>query len=119
MLLSPEVLAQGASWDSNTQAFRVGGGIGFSVTFRHTVSLERESVEVPAGTFANCVRVDTYSTEGPNSGYRPGEELVFYYADWYAPDVGLVLTRQWDDAEHQRERTRIELLAYSIAAHLR
>lgn len=112
----PEVIVEGASWDSNTQAFRVGGDTGFKVSFQHKVSLEREAVDVPAGKFENCVRVDTYSTEGPNSGYRPGEELVFYYADWYAPGVGLVLTRQWDDAEHKRERTRIELMSYSIGA---
>jgi hypothetical protein len=40
--------------------------------------------------------------------------LVFYYSDWYAPGVGLVLTRHWDDAAHERERARIELLSYSI-----
>jgi hypothetical protein len=109
----PELLINGASWDSNTQAFRV-GDLGFKVNFRHTVAIERESVAVPAGSFADCVRVDTYSTEGPDSGYRPGEELTFYYSDWYAPGVGLVLTRQWDDAKHERERTRIELMAYSV-----
>ena len=109
----PEVLSDGASWDSNTQAFRV-GDLGFKVNFRHTVAIERESVTVPAGSFANCVRVDTYSTEGPNSGYRPGEELTFYYSDWYARGVGLVLTRQWDDAKHEHERTRIELMQYAV-----
>jgi hypothetical protein len=110
----PEVLTNGASWDSNTQAFRV-GDLGFKVSFRHTVAIDRETVTVPAGTFKDCVRVDTSSTEGANSGYGPGEELVFYYADWYAAGVGLVLTRQWDDAGHERERTRIELMEYSVA----
>jgi hypothetical protein len=109
----PEVLTNGATWDGNTQAFHVGDH-GFEVTFRHTVALERESVTVPAGTFKNCVRIDTSSSEGPGSGYRPGEELVFYYADWYAPGVGLVLTRQWDDPTRERERTRIELMEYSV-----
>ncbi len=109
----PEVLTDGASWDSNTEAFRI-GDLGFKVSFRHAVAVERETVKVPAGTFDDCIRVDTASTEGPDSGYRPGEELVFYYSDWYAPGVGLVLTRQWDDAAHERERSRIELLSYSI-----
>ncbi len=109
----PEVLTNGATWDSTTQAFHV-GDLGFGVTFRHAVAVERESVTVPAGTFKDCVRVDTSSSEGPDSGYRPDEELVFYYADWYAPGVGLVLTRHWDDAKHERERTRIELMEYSI-----
>jgi hypothetical protein len=109
----PEVLTDGASWDSNTEAFRI-GDLGFKVSFRHAVAVERETVKVPAGTFDDCIRVDTASTEGPDSGYHPGEELVFYYSDWYAPGVGLVLTRQWDDAAHERERSRIELLSYSI-----
>jgi len=109
----PDLLTNGATWDSSTQAFRV-GDLGFKVNFRHKVAIERETVTVPAGSFKDCIRVDTDSTEGPNSGYRPGEELVFYYADWYAPAVGLVLTRQWDDPKHERERTRIELMSYSI-----
>jgi hypothetical protein len=109
----PEVLTHGASWDSNTEAFSV-GELGFKVSFRHTVAAGRESVKVPAGSFDDCIRVDSSSTEGPDSGYRPGEELVFYYSDWYAPGVGLVLTRQWDDAQRERERTRIELLSYSV-----
>lgn len=109
----PEVLKNGETWDSNTQAFRV-GDLGFKVSFRHTVAIERETIKVPAGTFEDCVRVDTSSTEGPNSGYRPEEELVFYYSDWYAAGVGLVLTRQWDDPMHERERARIELMEYSV-----
>lgn len=108
----PEVLKDGEFWDSNTQAFKV-GDLGFKVSFRHSVAIERDTIKVGAGEFDNCVRVDTYSTEGPNSGYN-GAELVFYYSDWYAPGVGLVLTRQYDDAEHKHERTRIELMSYSI-----
>ena len=110
----PEILAEGASWDSNTQAFRI-GDLGFKVSFRHSAAIEHETIEVPAGKFENCFRVDTSSTEGPNSGYRPGEELTFYYSDWYAPGVGLVLTRQWDDSTRSRERSRIELMSFSIA----
>ena len=109
----PEVLTDGTSWDSSTDTFHV-GELGFRVSFKHVVSIERETVSVPAGTFKGCVRVDTSSTEGPDSGYRPGEELVFYYSDWYAPGVGLVRTQQWDDVKHGTERTRIELMDYSI-----
>jgi hypothetical protein len=109
----PEWLTHGASWASNTEAFSV-GDLGFKVSFRHTVAAERETVKVPAGSFSDCIRVDSSSTEGPGSGYAPGEELIFYYSDWYASGVGLVLTRQWDDPEREQERTRIELLSYSI-----
>lgn len=111
----PEVLANGTSWSSSAEAFHV-GDLGFQVSFQHVVSIEHETVKVPAGSFESCVRVDTSSSEGPESGYRPGEELVFYYSDWYAPGVGLVRTQQWDDVKHQQERTRIELMEYSIPA---
>jgi hypothetical protein len=108
----PEVLKHGESWDSNTQAFRV-GDLGFKVTFRHSISIEPTTIKVPAGDFDNCVRIDTFSTEGPNSGYN-GAELTFYYSDWYAPGVGLVLTRQYDDAKHEKQRTQIALMNYTV-----
>lgn len=109
----PEVLKDGQTWDSDTQAFKV-GDLGFKIGFRHAVAIEPSTIKVPAGDFEHCVRVDTFSTEGPNSGYRAGEELIFYYSDWYAPGVGLVLTRQYDDAKHEHERTRIELTGYVV-----
>ncbi len=109
----PEDLSDGKVWASDTQAFRVGGDLGFRVNHRHTISTEREVVHVPAGDFENCVRIDTFSTQGPNSG-RNGEELVFYYVDWYAPGVGLIRSQQWDDEERSHERARIELLKYKV-----
>jgi hypothetical protein len=111
----PEVIVPGSSWDSNSQAFRVGTDLGFKVAHKHTIEIEKKPVTVPAGTFRDCVRIDTYSTHGPGSGKTPDEELTFYYSDWYAPGVGLVRTQQWDDAERSKERTRIELLDYDVA----
>lgn len=111
----PEILEEGATWDSSTVAFRVSADLGFTVMHRHVIARETSVVRVPGGSFANCIRVDTYSTNGPDSGARPGEEIAFYYSDWYAPGVGLVRTQQWDDGEHEHERTRIELLGYEIA----
>jgi hypothetical protein len=110
----PEVIVPGSSWDSDSQAFRVGTDLGFKVAHRHTIALEPKPVTVPAGTFRDCLRIDTYSTHGPGSGQLPNEELTFYYSDWYAPGVGLVRTQQWDDAERSKERTRIELLDYNV-----
>jgi hypothetical protein len=113
----PVVLDDGAKWESATQAFRVGGGmsgLGFNVSHRHSAAIETKAVQVPAGSFEDCVRIDTYSTQGPGSG-KNGEEIVFYYSDWYAPGVGLIRTEQWDDARREKERTRIELLEYEVA----
>ena len=111
----PETIVPGSSWDSDSQAFRVGTDLGFKVAHRHSISIDPKAVTVPAGTFEDCLRIDTFSTHGPGSGREPNEELTFYYSDWYAPGVGLVRTQQWDDAEHSKERTRIELLEYSVA----
>jgi hypothetical protein len=111
----PEWLEPGATWTSETRAFRLQPGeLGFGVAHEHTIRLESEPVRVPAGTFRGCLRIDTHSSHGPNSGARPGEEIVFYYSDWYAPGVGLVRTQQWDDPEHRSERSRIELLEFAI-----
>ncbi|MGH7803591.1 MAG: TapB family protein, partial [Candidatus Binatia bacterium] len=110
----PEIIVPGSTWDSDSQAFRVGTDLGFKVAHRHTIALEEQSITVPAGTFEDCLRIDTFSTHGPGSGRLPDEELTFYYSDWYAPGVGLVRTQQWDDAEHAKERTRIELVDYKV-----
>jgi hypothetical protein len=112
----PETIVPGSSWESDSQAFRVGTDLGFKVAHRHSISIDPKSVTVPAGTFEDCLRIDTFSTHGPGSGREPNEELTFYYSDWYAPGVGLVKTQQWDDAEHAKERTRIELLDYKVEA---
>jgi hypothetical protein len=112
----PETIVPGSSWDSDSQAFRVGTELGFKVAHRHSISIDPKAVTVPAGTFEDCLRIDTFSTHGPGSGREPNEELTFYYSDWYAPGVGLVKTQQWDDAEHAKERTRIELLDYKVEA---
>lgn len=111
----PELVEVGSSWESSTVAFRVTSELGFTVVHRHVVARERGAVRVPAGSFSNCIRIDTYSTHGPGSGAKPGEEIAFFYSDWYAPGVGLVRTQQWDDGEHEHERTRIELVGYEIA----
>ena len=107
----PETLRPGQSWESNTVAFRVGDSFGYAVDHEHVVSFETDTVRVPAGGFGNTVRIDTHSDHGPGAG-GAGEDLVFWYQDWYAPGVGLVLTRQWGDEERTKERTRIELLEY-------
>ena len=109
----PERMTPGQKWESNTVAFRVGDSFGYNVSHRHEVAFETDSVSVPAGSFDGCLRIDTHSDHGPGAGGE-GDELVFWYQDWYAPGVGLVQTRQWGDEARTRERTRIELMEYEI-----
>lgn len=109
----PATIEIGGHWDSSSQAFRVGNDLGFRVSHSHRIEIEPEPVEVPAGEFRNCIRIDTFSSHGPGSG-SGSDELAFFYSDWYAPGVGLVKTQQWDDEAHSKERTRIELIEYSV-----
>jgi hypothetical protein len=114
----PETIMHGTTWDSDTVAFRVGeeeGALGFRIAHHHEISLDPSEVDVPAGSFRNCVRVDTLSTQAESG--KNGEALRFYYSDWYAPGVGLVRTQQWDDEGRERERTRIELMRYEVGAN--
>lgn len=111
----PATIVIGGQWDSASQAFRVGSDLGFRVSHSHRIAIEANAVEVPAGTFRNCIRIDTFSSHGPGSGSGSDDELAFFYSDWYAPGVGLVKTQQWDDEAHSKERTRIELIEYSVA----
>jgi hypothetical protein len=111
----PDVLEDGKAWQTDTTAFHVGGGggdQGFQIFHRHVVAVERETVKTPAGTFRDCVRVDTFSRQ-PEGGSK-GEDISFFYSDWYAPGVGLVRTEQYDAPDRKRERTRIELLSYDV-----
>ena len=71
-------------------------GSGFEVRQLHQVYVQKEPVEVPAGRFERCARVETtaiHSATGPD-GSAVGTRVVYYYSDWYAPGVGLVRTEQ-------------------------
>jgi hypothetical protein len=68
---------------------------------------------VPAGTFRDCIRVDTVAVyRGDPQG---DERYAFFHSDWYAPGVGLVRSQTWSDPERRRERVRMELVAFWIA----
>ncbi len=57
----------------------------FSFHISNGKVLGRESIEVPAGTFADCLKI-TYIMKQTN----PMETVKFYVTEWYAPEVGLV-----------------------------
>jgi hypothetical protein len=112
----PTDLGQAQSWEGWTNAYRLPDGSGFEVRQLHERVPQTEHVVVPAGQFADCVRVDTtaiHSATGTDG--RPiGPRTVFYYADWYAPGVGLVKTEQ-RNAQAEVLAT-IELVRFEIAA---
>lgn len=102
------------SWESRTNAYQLPDGSGFEVRQLHQVYLQREPIEVPAGRFEHCARVETtaiHSATAPD-GSAVGPHLVYYYSDWYAPGVGLIRTEQ-RSASAQVLAT-IELVGYRI-----
>lgn len=92
----PSNLTGTPAWEGRTSAYRLPDGSGFEVRQLHQVYLQTEPVEVPAGRFDHCARVETtaiHSATAPD-GSAVGARLVYYYSDWYAPGVGLIRTEQ-------------------------
>ena len=74
--LLPEMVA-GQSYSFTVQRSDFPG-----IEFTHTISLTRETVKVPAGTFAHALKV--------SESFSHGEAGVPTEVRWYARDVGLV-----------------------------
>ena len=111
----PAALTGNAAWESVTTAYDLGGGTGYGVRQTHHALLEDAVIEVPAGRFSGCLRVETVATHGGQyHGTRDSDPIVLYYADWYAPNVGLVRTIQSDRPGYGPPLAQIELLAYDV-----
>jgi hypothetical protein len=111
----PEGLQSDLAWDSITTAYELGGGNGYDVKQRHRAVPETRVIEVPAGRFGGCVRVETIAVHGGrHDGKSEPDPVVLYYRDWYAPNVGLVRTTQSDRPGEGPVLAQIELLAYDV-----
>ncbi len=111
----PEGLGADQAWDSLTTAYDLGGGSGYRIQQNHHALVEAQSIEVPAGRFTGCVRVDTVAVQGGRrNGMDEGEPVVLYYSDWYAANVGLVRTLQSNRPDGGPPLAKIELLAYDV-----
>jgi hypothetical protein len=115
----PINLGQTRAWDSVTNAYRLPDGSGFEVRQLHQVFVQPEPIEVPAGRFDRCARVETtaiHSATGPD-GASVGPRLVYYYSDWYAPGVGLIRSEQ--RSATGEVLANVELVGYQIARETR
>jgi len=111
----PEGLESEFVWDSLTTAYDLGGGTGYDVYQHHHAVPEVRVIEVPAGRFIGCVRVETVAVHsGRHQGKSESNPIVLYYTDWYAPNVGLVRTTQSDRPGDAPPLSQIELLAYDV-----
>jgi hypothetical protein len=111
----PDGLGAAVNWDSLTTAYDLGDGNGYGVRQMHHAVPEPGMIDVPAGHFSGCVRVDTIALHsGRRNGTYESDPVVLYYADWYAPNVGLVRTVQSDRPDSGAPLAKIELLAYDV-----
>jgi hypothetical protein len=92
----PTHLTRDSTWQGFTNAYRLPDGSGYVVEQLHHSTAATEQVSVPAGRFGGCMRVDTTAVHYALSpeGEPVGKRVTFYYADWYAPGIGLVKTEQ-------------------------
>src|SRR6185369_1061022 len=103
------------TWEGRTNAYQLADGSGFEVRQLHQVYVQKEPVDVPAGHFERCVRVETtaiHSATAPD-GSAVGTRIVYYYSDWYAAGVGLIRTEQ--RSATAEVLATIELLSYQVA----
>jgi hypothetical protein len=117
----PTNLAGTQSWEGRTNAYQLADGSGFEVRQLHQVYVQNEPVEVPAGRFEHCARVETtaiHSATAPD-GSAVGTRVVYYYSDWYAPGVGLIRTEQ--RSATAEVLATVELVGYQVTqeAHRR
>ena len=77
-------------WESDFEVFHVGQGIGYGVRAISNAGVAMETVTVRAGTFRDCLRVETRTVSRALPHRAEGQQVMFQYNDWYAPGVGLV-----------------------------
>jgi hypothetical protein len=102
----PQYLWPGRAWSNTLSPFEKPADDFLKITQSHRSFLEADPVVVPAGQFANCIRIETevvYQIPSEPDDTR-------YFVDWYAPDVGLVKTLVLSGDRDGRQIARIELL---------
>jgi len=88
---------------------------GFHITQTHWTYLEPGVVQVPAGNYSNCIRIETEAVYKDDSSNDAGTRRL-KYVDWYAPNVGLIKTIASESGFFGKEIGRVELLRFGGSA---
>lgn len=112
MRLMPVPPAVGMRWTYSEEVFSGSGRLdpGLAIDWTGVVHGE-ESLEVPAGTFRGCLRVESVAAHRVPKGLESREHR---YVDWYAPGVGLVKS-EYSSGKNEPTVTRMELVSYRVA----
>jgi hypothetical protein len=98
-------------WESDFQIFQVDRQNGYGARMMSVINPSRESVRVRAGTFRDCLRVDSQSVLANRPRPREQPQVAFHYTDWYAPGVGLVKS-EVREATELRPVSTMELISF-------
>ena len=103
-------LNTGTSWEDtlSTLTLRSGGPRGViireDVPVTATLTSIDDKIEVPAGIFRNCLRVEKTGEKLIQDGeyqYIPELMISLKETNWYAPGVGLVKTSRVEETDHK------------------
>ena len=112
----PENPVEQPEWQSDFDIFRESAGADYSARMVSIATPADGVVKVRAGTFRNCLRVDTQSVLTSQVPHAPASRLSFHYVDWYAPGVGLVKS-EVHASGHVLPVTTVELLSFRDGNH--
>jgi hypothetical protein len=113
MRVMPDPPTVGARWSYSEDVFGGSGGQldrGFAIQWTGIVT-GRETVEVPAGVFRDCLRVESTAAHRTPAGEGARQ---YRYVDWYGPGVGLVRS-EYSFSSTGKILTRMELVRYRLA----
>jgi hypothetical protein len=108
----PQLLRPDLTWSSSLLPFGPEQGT-FHVAETHRSYLDPRTIEVPAGNFTDCIRIETVARYESTLKVNPSLQLK--YIDWYAARVGLVKTLVLHTGLLGSEIARIELIAFASA----
>lgn len=103
-----------ATWQvaMQTKAWPLEGGQDINASAKAWI--DPEEIQVPAGRFRNCLRVETMTA---NKFTNPNGEIVdfkLFYVEWYAQDVGLIKATS-SEGEGTPIKSVTELVSYKVS----
>ena len=107
----PQLLKPDLIWSNSMLPFGDAPGT-FHVTQTHRTFLESRAIEVPAGRFTRCIRIETEALYQDDSAQKNRPRSV-RYIDWYAPNVGLVRSQVLEPGFFGTEIARVELVNFA------
>ncbi len=109
----PQLLKPDLTWSNSLVLFDEQPGI-FHAVQTHRTFFDTKTIEVPAGHFSGCIRIETIALYQNNS-QESNPPLRLKYLDGYAPPVGLVKTQVEKNGFFASELARIELVNFGYS----